>query len=206
MEERRCALLSVSDKTGIENMGRGLVDLGFELLSTGGTAAALGSAGLPITKVSDYTGFPEILGGRVKTLHPRIHGGILARDIEEHLEDLSKIKAGLIDMVVVNLYPFERTAGFPNISLKDLVEQIDIGGPCLLRAAAKNFERVTVICDPKQYEDVLWHIAHESKVPIEMRFELALKAFKHTAAYDAVISKTLPEFKISTGMRRGGKR
>ncbi|MDJ0765597.1 MAG: hypothetical protein QNJ97_21625 [Myxococcota bacterium] len=204
MRENRYALLSVSDKTGIEIMGRGLVDLGFEILSTGGTAKALASAGLPIVRVSDYTGFPEMLGGRVKTLHPRIHGGILARDTDAHVEDLEKMKATFIDVVVVNLYPFERTAASPDASLSDLVEQIDIGGPCLLRAAAKNFERVTVVCDPKQYEDILWHLAREGEVPRETRFELAQKAFGHTAAYDAMIVRTLPEFDCTTGARQGG--
>ncbi|MCP4605783.1 MAG: hypothetical protein GY847_35560 [Proteobacteria bacterium] len=206
MRQRRYALLSVSDKTGIENLGRGLVDFGFDILSTGGTAAALAAAGLPITLVSDYTGFPEILGGRVKTLHPRVHGGILAREIEDHVKDLTHIKGGFIDFVVVNLYPFERTSSLPSISLAELVEQIDIGGPCLLRAAAKNFERVCVICDPSQYEDMLWHLARERDVPMDVRFELALKAFQHTAAYDAMITKTLPEFDLATGKRgRGSK-
>lgn len=206
MGERRYALLSVSDKTGIENLGRGLVDLGFKILSTGGTASALKEAGLPITMVSDYTGSPEILGGRVKTLHPRIHGGILARDTEEHIEELEKVEGNLIDLVVVNLYPFERTSGIPSVKLPELVEQIDIGGPCLLRAAAKNFERVTVISDPKEYENILWHLAHEGEVPLEKRYEMALKAFAHTAAYDAAISATLPKFNVSTGERIGGLR
>ncbi len=206
MGERRYALLSVSDKTGIENLGRGLVDLGFKLLSTGGTASALKAAGLPITMVSDYTGSPEILGGRVKTLHPRIHGGILARDVEEHLDELEQVEGNLIDLVVVNLYPFQRTSEIPSVKLPELVEQIDIGGPCLLRAAAKNFERVTVISDPKEYENILWHLAHDSEVPLEKRYEMALKAFAHTAAYDAAISSTLPKFDVNTKERFGGLR
>ncbi len=206
MRERRCALLSVSNKTGIENLGRGLVDLGFEVLSTGGTAAALTEAGLPLTTVSDFTGSPEILDGRVKTLHPRIHGGILARDTESHIEDLARIQGSLISLVVVNLYPFERTAAVQTTALPELVEQIDIGGPCLLRAAAKNFERVTVVCDPKQYEDILWHLAHDGEVPYNMRFELAIKAFQHTASYDRMITETLPEFDLVSEKRRGGTR
>lgn len=206
MREQRYTLMSVSDKTGIEILGRGLVDLGIELLSTGGTAKALASVGLPITKVSDYTGFPEILGGRVKTLHPRVHGGILARDTEEHIQDLERIKGSFIDLVVVNLYPFERTVNVPSTSLAELVEQIDIGGPCMLRAAAKNFERVTVVCDSKDYENVLWHLAHDGEVPLHIRYELALKAFEHTAAYDALICTTLPDFDVDTGFRRGGRK
>lgn len=205
MSDRRYALLSVSDKTGIETIGRGLVDFGFEILSTGGTASSLSAAGLPVTKVSEFTGFPEILNGRVKTLHPRIHGGILARDTEAHLEDLEKVDGAFIDLVVVNLYPFEKTAALDSIELPDLIEQIDIGGPCLLRAAAKNFERVTVVSDPRDYENVLWHLSHEGEVPAHKRYELAKKAFAHTAAYDTTISKTLPEFDVETG-KRGGSR
>jgi phosphoribosylaminoimidazolecarboxamide formyltransferase/IMP cyclohydrolase len=204
MREARYALLSVSDKTGIENMGRGLVDLGFSILSTGGTAKALCEAGVPITPVSEYTGFPEILDGRVKTLHPRIHGGILAREVEAHLADLSAIKASLIELVVVNLYPFERTAAAPSTTLPALIEQIDIGGPCLLRAAAKNFERVCVVSDPRKYEEILWHLAHDGEVPLEVRFTEALEAFRHTAAYDAAIGAALPEFRLGDGKRRGG--
>jgi phosphoribosylaminoimidazolecarboxamide formyltransferase/IMP cyclohydrolase len=204
MSDRRYALLSVSDKTGIETIGRGLVDFGFEILSTGGTADALSSAGLPVTSVGEFTGFPEILGGRVKTLHPRIHGGILARDTDDHLEDLKKIKGSFIDLVVVNLYPFERTADVPSIVLSELIEQIDIGGVCLLRAAAKNFERVTIVCEPRDYETVLWHLSHDGEVPAKQRFEFALKAYAHTAAYDSMIAKTLPEFDVETGTRRGG--
>jgi phosphoribosylaminoimidazolecarboxamide formyltransferase/IMP cyclohydrolase len=194
--------LSVSDKKGVELLGRGLVDLGFDILSTGGTARALTQAGVPLTKVSDYTGYPEILDGRVKTLHPRIHGGILARENEEHLEDMARIEAAFIDLVSVNLYPFSRTAAVPGVELAELVENIDIGGPCLLRAAAKNFERVTVVCDPRDYENVLWHLAHDGEVPRHVRFELALKAFRHTAAYDDSISSTLPEFDVTEGQRK----
>ncbi len=204
MRDAKYALLSVSDKKGIETLGRGLVDLGFEILSTGGTAAALASAGLPITKVADYTGAPEVLNGRVKTLHPLIHGGILARDTEEHIADLDRIKGAFIDFVVVNLYPFERTAAVRSTPLPELVEQIDIGGPCLLRAASKNFERVTVVCDPGEYENVLWYLARDGEVPLKVRFDLAVKAFAHTAAYDAVICETLPEFDFESGKRRGG--
>jgi phosphoribosylaminoimidazolecarboxamide formyltransferase/IMP cyclohydrolase len=204
MPNRKLALLSVSDKTGIEFLGRGLADLGFEILSTGGTAKALASAGIPITKVSDYTGFPEIMDGRVKTLHPKIHGGILARDIADHKAELKKIGGRLVSLVAVNLYPFERTASIPSSTLFDLVEQTDVGGPCMLRAAAKNFERVTVICDPKDYENLLWHLARSAEAPLDLRYELALKAFAHTAAYDAAIVRTLSEYDVHTGKRMGG--
>jgi len=203
MSDCRLALLSVSDKRGIETLSRGLVDLGFEILSTGGTSRAIGAAGVPITRVSDHTGSPEIMEGRVKTLHPKIHGGILARETADHLADLERIGARLIELVAVNLYPFERTAAAKSVTLPEVVEQIDIGGPCLLRAAAKNYERVTVVCDPRDYEAVLWHLAKEGRVPDATRFELALKAFAHTAAYDAAIASALPEFDLSTGSKRG---
>jgi phosphoribosylaminoimidazolecarboxamide formyltransferase/IMP cyclohydrolase len=204
MEEKRYALVSVSDKAGVETLGRGLVDLGFSILSTGGTARALKSAGLPITRVSDYTGFPEILDGRVKTLHPRIYGGILARESKDHIKDLRGISASLIELVIVNLYPFEEAAAVQSTPLDGLVEKIDIGGPCLLRAAAKNFERVTVVCDPKKYEDILWHLAHDGEVPKSARFELAVAAFEHTATYDRFISDTLARYDAETGQREGG--
>lgn len=204
MADRRLALLSVSDKRGIETLARGLVDLGFEILSTGGTARAISSAGLPVTMVSEHTGAPEVMDGRVKTLHPKIHGGILARDTEAHLADLARIGAAPIDLVVVNLYPFERTAAAPTATLPEIVEQIDIGGPCLVRAAAKNFERVTVVCDPRDYETVLWHMAHDREIPLEARFRMAVKAFEHTAAYDKAICETLPGFELGTGAKRGG--
>lgn len=204
MGDRRLALLSVSDKRGIETLARGLVDLGFEILSTGGTAKAITAAGLPVTMVSSHTGAPEIMDGRVKTLHPKIHGGILARNTPEHLADLDRIQASLIELVVVNLYPFERTAAAPSATLPEVVEQIDIGGPCLLRAAAKNFDRVTVVCDPKDYETVLWHLAHDREVPLESRFEMSTKAFRHTADYDKAICETLPAFDLATGSKRGG--
>jgi phosphoribosylaminoimidazolecarboxamide formyltransferase/IMP cyclohydrolase len=205
MNDRKLALLSVSDKRGIESVGRGLVDLGFGLLSTGGTERALVGAGVPVTRVSDHTGAPEVMDGRVKTLHPIIHGGILARNTEAHLADLHRIGADLIDLVVVNLYPFQQTAADPGVPLPGLVEQIDIGGPCLLRAAAKNFERVCVVCDPSDYESVLWHLARDGGVPLRLRFELAVKAFRHTAAYDTAIGEILPLFDATSGARRGSR-
>jgi len=205
MNHRKLALISVSDKRGIESLGRGLVDLGFDLLSTGGTERALSRAGVPVTMVSAHTGAPEVMDGRVKTLHPVIHGGILARNTEAHLADLERIGASLIDLVVVNLYPFEQTAANPATPLGELVEQIDIGGPCLLRAAAKTFERVCVVCDPADYENVLWHLAESGEVPVEVRFDLAIKAFRHTAAYDLSIGGILPGFDVDTGVRRNAR-
>src|SRR5256885_580680 len=150
------ALLSVSDKRGIVDLGRGLVERGFELVSTGGTARTLAAAGLPVTNVSDVTGFPEMLDGRVKTLHPKLHAGILAR--RDRPGDLSALEAhgiGLVDLVVVNLYPFATTAANPVATFDELVEEIDIGGPSMVRAAAKNFRHVLVVVDPDDYAHVL---------------------------------------------------
>src|SRR5215813_6400895 len=150
------ALLSVSDKTGIVDLGRGLAARGFELVSTGGTARTLANAGLAVTNVSAVTGFPEMMDGRVKTLHPALHGGILARrDHPDDLASLERLSIGLIDVVVVNLYPFEETARKPDVTFDELVEQIDIGGPSMVRAAAKNFRDVLVVVDPASYHAVL---------------------------------------------------
>src|SRR3954466_8917068 len=150
------ALLSVSDKTGIVDLGRALVSRGFELVSTGGTARTLASAGLPVTNVAEVTGFPEMLDGRVKTLHPKIHGGILARrDLPAHLEALDRHGIPPIDLVVVALYPFEATIAKPGVTRAEAIEQIDVGGPTMIRAAAKNQEAVAVVTDPSQYAAVL---------------------------------------------------
>src|SRR4051794_2853747 len=152
----RRAILSLSDKTGLVPFARGLAERGFELVSTGGTAKALGDAGLPVVNVSDVTGFPEMMDGRVKTLHPKIHGGILAR--RSHPDDLDLAKQhgiGLVDLVVVNLYPFVETAAKPGIAFEELIEQIDIGGPSLVRAASKNFKDVLIVVSPKDYDSVL---------------------------------------------------
>ncbi|MEO1006906.1 MAG: bifunctional phosphoribosylaminoimidazolecarboxamide formyltransferase/IMP cyclohydrolase, partial [Cyanobacteria bacterium J06638_38] len=152
----RLALLSVSDKTGIVTLASQLVEFGFEIISSGGTAKTLQDAGITVTKVSDYTGSPEILGGRVKTLHPRIHGGILARqDLAEDLADLEENNIRPLDLVVVNLYPFEQTIAQSNVSVSEAIEKIDIGGPTLIRAAAKNYRYLTVLCSPEQYENYL---------------------------------------------------
>ncbi len=186
------ALLSVSDKTGLPALGAELARRQFELVSTGGTAKALAEAGLAVTSVSDVTGFPEMMDGRVKTLHPLIHGGILAR--RSHTDDLEAARAhgiGLVDLVVVNLYPFVKTAARADVSFDELIEQIDIGGPSLVRAAAKNFRDVLVVVDPQDYPAVLEALAQPGGATAAFRFDLARKAFAHTAAYDAAIASTL---------------
>ncbi len=185
------ALLSVYDKSGIIDFARELADLGFELVSTGGTFAALESAGLNVTRVSEVTGFPEILDGRVKTLHPSIHGGLLARtELPEHVDQLREHDITPIDLLAVNLYPFEETIAKPNVPEEEAVEQIDIGGPAMLRAAAKNFRNVIVVTDPSDYPA----IANELKngaVPISRRREFAAKGFAHVAAYDNIVANYL---------------
>ncbi|BAU65387.1 phosphoribosylaminoimidazolecarboxamide formyltransferase/IMP cyclohydrolase [Stanieria sp. NIES-3757] len=187
----RLALLSVSDKTGIVELAQQLVEeFEFELISSGGTAKTLQEAGLSVTKVSDYTGSPEILGGRVKTLHPRIHGGILARpDLPEDHNDLEANQIRPLDLVVVNLYPFEETIARPNVTVAEAIEQIDIGGPAMLRAAAKNFAYLTVLCEPGQYQEYLTQLRNsQGKISLEFRQKMAGKAFAHTQAYDSAIS------------------
>ncbi|MEJ2146829.1 MAG: bifunctional phosphoribosylaminoimidazolecarboxamide formyltransferase/IMP cyclohydrolase [Acidobacteriota bacterium] len=184
------ALLSVSDKQGLVEFAAGLSKLGIKLLSTGGTGKALVEAGLPFTKVSDHTGFPEILDGRVKTLHPRIHAGILARhDDPAHQATLSEHQIPPIGLVVVNLYPFVRTVSREGVTVEEAIENIDIGGPTLIRAAAKNFAYLTVVVDPADYPTVLAELeTNHLEVSRETRWELARRAFHHTAAYDAAIS------------------
>jgi phosphoribosylaminoimidazolecarboxamide formyltransferase/IMP cyclohydrolase len=190
----RRALLSVSDKTGLAELGRGLAGLGFELVSTGGTARTLREAGLPVTDVAAVTGFPEMLDGRVKTLHPRIHGGILA-DLRraEHREALAAAAIDPFELVVVNLYPFAAAAEREGVTFDELVEEIDIGGPSLVRAAAKNHASVAIVTSPSRYEVVLDALrGPEGSVPFGLRSALAVEAFRHTAAYDARIAAELP--------------
>jgi phosphoribosylaminoimidazolecarboxamide formyltransferase/IMP cyclohydrolase len=188
----RRALVSVSDKSHLDRLARMLVDHGVEVLSTGGTYRALGELGVPVRKVSDHTGAPEILDGRVKTLHPRIHGGILAAPTPEHDAERERHDIPAIDLVVVNLYPFREVIREPGCDLARAVENIDIGGPTMVRAAAKNAARVTVIVDPADYERVAAAVAeHGGAVPLTLRHELARKAFAHTAAYDAAIAAYL---------------
>ncbi len=195
MSKIRRAVISVSDKSGIEDFAKTLSDFGIEILSTGGTAKRIRDAGVPVVEVSDYTGFPEMLDGRVKTLHPKIHAGILARrDIPRHMDELKAQGIETIDMVVVNLYPFEKTISRPDVTFQDAIENIDIGGPTLLRASAKNFESVVVVVDPGDYicvRDELVSLGGD--VSYATRVSLAQKVFAHTSGYDAVISEYLKD-------------
>jgi phosphoribosylaminoimidazolecarboxamide formyltransferase/IMP cyclohydrolase len=188
------ALISVSDKTGVEALAGRLHDMGVEIISTGGTAKALEKAGIPVTNVSDVTGFPECLDGRVKTLDPHIHAGILAmRDNPQHMEQLNKLGIKPIDMVVINLYPFRQTIAKPDVTLAEAIENIDIGGPTMLRAAAKNYQDVAVLTDPADYESVLAEIEQTGDVSCETKFRLAAKVFQLTAHYDAMIAQYLKQ-------------
>ena len=199
----RRALLSVSDKTGLVELGRGLVALGFELVSTGGTARALREAGLPVTDVAAVTGFPEMLDGRVKTLHPRVHAGILAdRRLASHREALAAAAIAPFELVVVNLYPFAAAADRPGISLDELVEEIDIGGPSMVRAAAKNHANVAIVTSPARYEGVLEALRGRDGAVLAdgVRAALAIEAFAHTAAYDARITAELPVRMADAGL------
>lgn len=192
----RLALLSVSNKTGLIELARSLhQNLDFEIVSSGGTAKALSEAGIPVTKVSDYTGSPEILGGRVKTLHPKIHGGILARpDQNADAQELADNHIRPFDLVVVNLYPFEQTIASPGVSLAEAVENIDIGGPTMIRAAAKNYAHVTVLCNPNQYNDYSTVAqANQGTPPLSFRASCAQQAFWHTANYDCAIAQYLTQ-------------
>lgn len=194
----KTALVSVSNKEGIADFCRELVKLGYTVLSTGGTGVALKRAGIPVVDVADYTGFPEIMDGRVKTLHPKVHGGILAdRDKETHRQALKEHGIQAIDMVVVNLYPFEETIKKPNVTLEEAIENIDIGGPAMIRAAAKNHRHVIVLVDPKDYHWVLEALRERGDLTQEERRRLAAKAFAHTGRYDSLITayldKTLGE-------------
>ncbi len=189
----RQALISVSDKTGVLEFARALASMNVKLLSTGGTARMLADNGLEVTEVADYTGFPEMLDGRVKTLHPKVHGGILARrDFPAHMQALSTHDIPTIDMVVVNLYPFQQTVAKDQCALEDAIENIDIGGPAMLRSSAKNHKDVVVICDPSDYDKVLTEMqTGQGDVSYETRFALAKKVFAHTAQYDGAITNYL---------------
>ncbi|MBD1852840.1 bifunctional phosphoribosylaminoimidazolecarboxamide formyltransferase/IMP cyclohydrolase [Leptolyngbya sp. FACHB-711] len=191
----RFALLSVSDKSGLVDLARSLVEeFEFSIISSGGTAQTLKDAGIPVTKVSDYTGSPEILGGRVKTLHPRIHGGILARrDVPQDVTDLAANGINPIDLIVVNLYPFQQTIAKPGVTLSEAIEQIDIGGPAMVRASAKNFAHVTILCNPNQYGDYLEELRQNGTPSIAFRQSCALQAFEHTSAYDRAIADYLSQ-------------
>ena len=189
------ALLSVSNKTGIVDFARSLVDYGYTIISSGGTHAAIHAEGIPVTKVSEYTSSPEILNGRVKTLHPKIHGGILAQrgnpvhDIDRNANDI-----GLIDIVAVNLYPFKETVAKPDVTLAEAIENIDIGGPSMVRSAAKNYKDVAVMTNPQQYGIYMDSIKGNISIkPDTLRKQFMLEAFKHTAEYDSAISSWMSE-------------
>jgi phosphoribosylaminoimidazolecarboxamide formyltransferase/IMP cyclohydrolase len=189
MSEKR-AIISVSDKTGVEKFAKSLVELGFEIVSTGGTYKAIEAAGVPVTYISDVTCFPEILDGRVKTLHPAIHGGILAMRTEDHLTQLDELGIVPIDLVVVNLYPFRQTIAKPDVTMEDAIENIDIGGPTMVRAAAKNHKYVAIVVNPARYDEVIEKIKND-QMDYQYRLELATEAFTHTAEYDSYISAYL---------------
>ncbi len=196
MNKIKRALISVSDKSGVAQFARELAALGIELISTGGSAKALRDAKIPVTEISDYTGFPEILDGRLKTLHPKIHGGILGiRDNKKHADEMKKNGVEPIDLVVVNLYPFEATVAKPGCTFEDAIENIDIGGPTMLRAAAKNHHDVAVVCDPADYQPILDEIRKiNGALSSETKFRLAKKVFAHTARYDSAIITHLSRY------------
>jgi len=192
MAPAKKALISVTDKTGVIELARILTGLGFEILSTGGTAKTLQEGGIPVMEVSAYTGFPEILDGRVKTLQPKIHGGLLGRRQDaRHREQMQALDIEPIDLLVVNLYAFEKTVARPGCTLEEAIENIDIGGPALLRAAAKNFRDVTVLTDPADYDRVIREFENQGHTSLETRYELARKVFLLTHRYDGAINAYL---------------
>lgn len=198
MEPIKRALMSVTDKSGLAEFGRFLADQGVEILSTGGTAKMLRDNGVAVVEVSDYTGFPEMLDGRVKTLHPKIHGGILGRrDLAAHREQMAQHGIAPIDLVVVNLYQFEKAVAQPGCTLEDAIENIDIGGPTLLRAAAKNYQSVTVVVDPGDYHQIRQEMtANQGATTLATRFQLARKVFALTSAYDTAITQYLKDKQV----------
>jgi phosphoribosylaminoimidazolecarboxamide formyltransferase/IMP cyclohydrolase len=199
MNKATRALISLTDKSGIEIFAKELTALGIELLSTGGTAKKLRDSGVPVKDVSEFTGFPEMLDGRVKTLHPLVHGGILnQRDNAEHQRQCAAHGIQPIDIVAVNLYAFEKTVADPNCGLADAIENIDIGGPTLLRASAKNFHDVTVIVDPADYAQVLAEIKEHGNTTLKTRFLLAVKVFQLTSAYDTAIANWLTKVSVDS--------
>ncbi len=193
MSKIKRAILSVSNKKGLAEFAKAINSMGIEILSTGGTAKTLRDAGIPVKDVSEHTGFPEMLDGRVKTLHPRIHGGLLSRrDNPKDMEEIKKHGIGTIDMVVVNLYPFEETISRPGVSFAEAVENIDIGGPAMLRSASKNFQDVAVLVDPSDYEKIAGEIKNlKGELSYRTRLELAKKVFRHTSRYDTIIADYL---------------
>ena len=209
------ALISVSDKTGVVEFAQQLRSLGWEIIATGGTMKLLRDSGLEVINISDVTGFPEICDGRVKTLHPKVHGGLLARrDDESHLAALKENQIEVIDMVCVNLYPFRQTIAKPDVTMEDAIENIDIGGPSMLRSAAKNYKDVTVVCDPIDYAQIIEEIKASGNTTLQTRLQLSAKAYTHTAEYDSMIAtymrkaaglneKLFLEFDLVQGLRYG---
>jgi phosphoribosylaminoimidazolecarboxamide formyltransferase / IMP cyclohydrolase len=187
------ALVSVSDKTGVVEFAKELQAMGVEIVSTGGTAKALADAGVKVMGISEVTGFPEMMEGRVKTLHPKVHGGLLAdRTKPDHMRQAEEQGITMIDLVAVNLYPFAKTVANPDVALEDAIENIDIGGPSMVRSASKNFHSVTIIVDPSDYATVIQEMKeHNGETTYETRAKLATRAFTHTAAYDTMISNYL---------------
>ncbi len=197
MKKVERALISLTDKSGIEEFARALADMGVEILSTGGTAKKMRDSNIPVTDVSDFTGFPEMLDGRVKTLHPLVHGGILnQRENDEHQRQCAEHGIRHIDIVAVNLYAFEKTVARADCTLADAIENIDIGGPTLLRASAKNFRDVTVIVDPADYGQVLSEIRESGNTTLKTRFRLAVKVFRLTSTYDTAIAAWLNDVDV----------
>jgi phosphoribosylaminoimidazolecarboxamide formyltransferase/IMP cyclohydrolase len=193
MPKIKRALISVSDKKGVVEFARELHAMGIEILSTGGTAKTLRGAGIPVKEVSEHTGSPEMLDGRVKTLHPRIHAGLLSRrDNPKDMEEIRKHGIDTIDMVVVNLYPFEQTISKPDVTFADAIENIDIGGPAMLRSASKNFKDVAVIVEPSDYDMIVGEMkSREGDLSYKTRLDLARKVFRHTSRYDGLIADYL---------------
>ncbi|MGB4043432.1 MAG: hypothetical protein WBK18_05995, partial [Thermacetogeniaceae bacterium] len=193
------AIISVSDKQGIVEFGKALVELGFHIVSTGGTARTLEEAGVEVQHVEKVTNFPEILGGRVKTLHPAVHAGILARDLPEDQAQLEELGIEPFSLVVINLYPFQRTIAKTGLPVCEALEQIDIGGPTMVRAAAKNFPRVAVVVNPNRYDQIIEELRSQGEISLSTRLELAQEAFWHTAQYDAAISNYLTAVRVEEG-------
>lgn len=206
MKKIERALISLTDKSGIEHFASELARLGIAILSTGGTAQKIRSAGIPVTDVSEFTGFPEMLDGRVKTLHPKVHGGILnQRENPEHQRQCAEHGLQNIDLIAVNLYAFDKTVANPDCGLADAIENIDIGGPTLLRASAKNFNDVTVIVDPADYPLVLREIEETGNTTLKTRFRLATKVFALTSRYDTAISAWLEKVDVDTNAYFSGE-
>jgi len=207
MNKMQRALISLTDKSGIEDFARQLQDLGIEILSTGGTAKKMRENGITVKDVSEFTGFPEMLDGRVKTLHPKVHGGILyLRGNDSHEEQMAAHGLQQIDLVAVNLYAFDKATADPNCTVANAIENIDIGGPTMLRAAAKNFQYVTVIVDPADYPQVISEIREHGNTTLATRFRLAVKVFQLTSSYDTAIAAWLAKVDTSTNPHfKGGE-